>query len=278
MKKILKRELIESFRVHLYKEEKSEITIEKYFRDVCAFATFAGEKEIEKVVVIKYKEELKKKGYATSSINSMLASVNAFFRFMEWEECKVKGLKTQKEIFCDAEKELSKEEYKRLLESAEKKPRLKMILQTICSTGIRVSELIYFTVEAVKRGEITVSCKNKIRVILLPKKLRRLLLQYVATEKINSGLIFRTKNGLPVNRSNIWTEMKMLCEKANVNPTKVFPHNLRKLFAKTFYKLEKDIVVLADILGHTSINTTRIYLKTSGKEHRKKIERLGLLE
>lgn len=278
MKKMITNELIEAFKVYLYKDEKSENTIEKYLRDISTFSIYAGENEIEKTIVIQYKKDLKDKGYAISSINSMLASVNSFFQFMEWEECKVKGLKMQKEIFCGADRELTKEDYKKLLKAAENKPRIKMILQTICSTGIRVSELTYFTVEAVKKGKIMVSCKNKIRAILLPKKLKSLLLQYVIAEKIDSGLIFRTKTGLPMNRSNIWTEMKNLCEKANVNPQKVFPHNLRKLFAKTFYKLEKDIAELADILGHTSINTTRIYIKTSGKEHRRKMERLGLLE
>lgn len=278
MKKIVKREFIDAFENYLYTEEKSKLTIEKYIRDINAFAIFIGESEVKKDLVIKYKDELKERGYAISSINSMIASLNSFFQFMEWEECKVKGLKMQKEIYCNEKKELTKEEYKRLLETAKRKPRLKLILQTICSTGIRVSELSYFTVEAVRRGEISVSCKNKIRIILLPKKLKRLLLQYITKEKITSGVIFRTKNGLPVNRSNIWTEMKKLCEKANVHPAKVFPHNLRKLFAKTFHRLEKDIVVLADILGHTSINTTRIYLKTSGREHQRKIDRLELLE
>lgn len=270
-------EKIEAFETYLYKEEKSPITIEKYMRDVRFFAEFVGEQDITKEVVLEYKNDLLAREFAVRSINSMLAAVNSLLTFLGWIECKVKNLRMQKQIYCEEEKVLSKAEYLRLLEAASGKPRLHMILQTICGTGIRVSELSYFTVEAVKKGEISVLCKNKTRVILIPRKLRQMLLQFAGKNGIKKGIIFRTKNGKPLNRSNIWTEMKKLCEKANVKESKVFPHNLRKLFARTFYALEKDIAKLADILGHSTINTTRIYIMASGTEHREKIENLGLV-
>ena len=224
-----------------------------------------------------YKQSLIKRGYAIRSINSMLASLNSLFTFLEWNGCKVKNLKTQHQTYCTEEKELTKAEYLRLLEASKSQPRLCLLLQTICGTGIRVSELSYFTVEAVRHGTVTVSCKSKIRTILIPGKLKKLLLSYAKQKNITTGVIFRTRNGKPMNRSNIWAEMKRLCKHANVNPNKVFPHNLRKLFARTFYGIEKDIAKLADILGHSNVNTPRIYIMTTGIEHRRKIERLGLV-
>lgn len=275
--RILTISQIEQYKENLIQEEKSAATLEKYLRDVCAFFAFADHREITKELVMDYKKYLMDKGYAVRSINSMLASLNSLLSFCGWADCKVKSIKTQRQIYCAEEKELTKAEYMRLLDASKKQPRLFLVLQTICGTGIRVSELSYFTVEAVKHGEITVSCKNKIRTILLPGKLRKMLLNYAKRNGIMEGIIFRTKSGKPLNRSNIWTKMKALCEAANVKPEKVFPHNLRKLFAATFYKIEKDIAKLADILGHSSINTTRIYIMSSGVEHRKKIERLGLV-
>lgn len=275
--RILTISQIEQYKENLIQEEKSAATLEKYLRDVCAFFAFADHREITKELAMDYKKYLMDKGYAVRSVNSMLASLNSLFSFCGWADCKVKSIKTQRQIYCAEEKELTKAEYMRLLDASRKQPRLLLVLQTICGTGIRVSELSYFTVEAVKHGEITVSCKNKIRTILLPGKLRKMLLNYAKRNGIMEGIIFRTKNGKPLNRSNIWTKMKALCEAANVKPEKVFPHNLRKLFAATFYKIEKDIAKLADILGHSSINTTRIYIMSSGVEHRKKIERLGLV-
>lgn len=217
------------------------------------------------------------KGYAVRSINSMLASLNSMFDFLGWQDCKVKSLKTQRQTYCTEEKELTKAEYLRLLKAAEQRPQLRLIMETICGTGIRVSELGFFTIEAIKRGEITVRCKSKIRTILLPGKLRKRLLGHAKKSGILSGAIFTTRNGKPLNRSNIWSQMKSLCEAANVTPGKVFPHNLRKLFARTFYGIEKDIAKLADILGHSSIDTTRIYIMTTGTEHRRKLDRLGLV-
>ncbi len=269
--------LMHAFEKKLIEEEKSSITIEKYMRDVRCFYQFAGTQNITKEVVIHYKKFLIEAGYAVRSINSMLASLNSFLKCSNLDDYKVKSMKTQKEIYCKEDKELTKAEYIRLLSTAKNRPRLYLVIQTICGTGIRVSELSYFSVEAVKRGEIVVSCKNKTRTILLPRKLQKELLQYAKKYGITSGIIFRTRSGRALDRSNIWSEMKGLCKEAKVCPTKVFPHNLRKLFARTFYKLEKDIAKLADILGHGSIDTTRIYIISTGTEHRKKIENLGLV-
>lgn len=271
------KKLILDFEEYLRQEEKSSITIEKYLRDVKKFLKFVGNNDVTKETVIEYKKSLIESGYAIRSINSMLASVNGFLAYAGYAECKVKSMKTQRQIYCAEEKELTKAEYMRLLEAAKKQTRLYYILQTICGTGIRVSELSYFTVEAVRSGEVVVRCKNKTRTILLPGKLRKALTKFAKQQGIHSGIIFQTKNGNPLNRSNIWADMKKLCKKAGVNASKVFPHNLRKLFAKTFYKIEKDIAKLADILGHGSIDTTRIYIMTTGLEHRRKIEQLGLV-
>lgn len=275
--RILIVEYIEDFRNYLIREEKSAATIEKYIRDAGTFFRFLKGENVEKERVISYKKDLEERGYAVRSINSMLASVNSLLEFLGWSDCKVKMLRCQRQTYCADEKELSKEEYTRLLEASRKQERLNLVIQTICSTGIRVSELKYFTVEAVKRGEISVRCKSKIRTILVPGKLRRLLLDYAKKQKIQQGSIFVTKNGKPLDRSNIWSQMKALCKNAGVNPEKVFPHNLRKLFVRTFYGIEKDIAKLADILGHGSIETTRIYIMTTGMEHRQKMEQLGLV-
>ena len=275
-RKLSPRHLV-SFREYLIREEKSTATIEKYLRDTNGFLEYAADREITKELAVAYKAELQKKNYAIRSINSMLASINSLLVFLEWTDCKVKTLRCQRQTYCAEEKELTKSEYLRLLEASKKNEQLNLVIQTICGTGIRVSELRYFTVEAVNRGEITVQCKSKTRTILVPGKLKKLLLNYAKHCRIQSGTIFVTKNGKPMDRSNIWAQMKRLCTVAGVNPTKVFPHNLRKLFARTFYGIEKDIAKLADILGHSSINTTRIYIMTTGTEHRRKIERLGLV-
>ena len=270
-------EHLESFAHWLRCEEKSDATREKYLRDAAAFLRFAGEKEISKEKVLAWKERLIELGYAVRSINSMLASVNALLSFLGWHDCKVKSLKLQQQTYCAEEKELTKGEYLRLLEASRGKQQLNLILQAICATGIRVSELRYFTVEAVRRGEISVSCKGKLRRVFLPGKLKKLLLDYAKRKKITTGVIFRNGLGKALDRSSIWRQMKQLCKAAGVKESKVFPHNLRKLFARTFYGIEKDIAKLADILGHSSINTTRIYIMTTGQEHRRKIERLGLV-
>ncbi|MGN0323910.1 MAG: tyrosine-type recombinase/integrase [Oliverpabstia sp.] len=275
--RILSEETIHAFREYLVLEEKSTATVEKYLRDVRAFHLFAGQQTVTKERMMAYKKFLIEKGYAASSINSMLASINSLLAFLGWSDCKVKNIKTQRQTYCAEEKELTKSEYLRLLAAAKDRPQLYLILETICGTGIRVSELRFFTAEAVKRGEITVRCKSKTRTILLPGKLKKMLLDHAKKNGIRSGAIFITRNGKPLDRSNIWAQMKSLCEAAGVKASKVFPHNLRKLFARTFYGIEKDIAKLADILGHSSIDTTRIYIMTTGTEHRRKIERLGLV-
>jgi len=261
----------------LIREEKSTATAEKYLRDIRAFFAFAGTAELTKELVVAYKRRLLDQGYAVRSINSMITSVNGLLSFLGCPDCKVKAIRQQRETYCAEEKELTKAEYMRLLEAAKKQPQLRLVMETICGTGIRVSELCYFTVENVARGEVIVTCKAKTRRILLPQKLRRLLMNYARKNGIRSGTIFITRTGKPLDRSNIWSAMKKLCAAAGVKATKVFPHNLRKLFARTFYSLEKDIARLADILGHSSIDTTRIYIISTGTEHRKKIEHLGLV-
>ena len=273
----LRNNHLKSFGEYLCHEEKSQATIEKYLRDIKKFMQYANDRALTKDLVIEYKKKLIDCGYAIRSINSMLASLNSLLRFLGREECKVKSIRQQRQIYCAEGKELTRAEYMRLLEVSKSSPKLSLLMKTICSTGIRVSELKYFTVEAVKKGEIIVHCKNKLRNILIPGKLKKRLIDYSKRHKICTGPIFITRNGKPMNRSNIWAQMKKLSHKANINPDKVFPHNLRKLFARSFYSLEKDIAKLADVLGHSSIDTTRIYIMTSGVEHRKELEKLGLV-
>ncbi len=268
---------ITEYRQFLIREEKSTATVEKYLRDARAFFGYTGTAPLTKELVMAYKQRLVDRGYAVRSINSMIVSVNSLLAFLGCPECRVRAIRQQRETYCAEEKELTKSEYLRLLEAAKKKPQLRLLMETICGTGIRVSELRYFTVEAVGQGEVTVRCKAKTRRILLPQKLQRLLLEYARKSGIRSGAIFITRHGNPMDRSNIWSAMKRLCREAGVKTSKVFPHNLRKLFARTFYCLEKDIAKLADILGHSSIDTTRIYIISTGMEHRRKIERLGLI-
>lgn len=277
--RILRNKAVEDFEKFLYKEEKSENTIQKYLHDVRAFMIFAGDSEITKETVITYKNKLINENYAVRSINSMLASINSFFAFLDWTDCKVKSIKLQRQVYCPEEKELTKAEYMRLVNTAKQKgnERLNLILQTICGTGIRVSELQFITVEAIKTGEAIVSLKGKTRNVFIVKELRKKLLRYVGEQGIKSGAIFITRTGKPMSRTNIWREMKNLCAQANVNPKKVFPHNLRHLFARTFYGIEKDIAKLADILGHSSINTTRIYIISTGTEHRQRMENIHLI-
>ncbi len=269
---------IAEFKEHLILEERSEITIEKYIRDVKAFSVYTQNTAVIKETVIAYKKHLQE-NYAVRSVNSMLASINSLFAFLGWHDLRVKSLKLQQQVFCPEEKELTKAEYARLCKAAERKDneRLNLILQTICGTGIRVSELQFITVEAVKNGEAVVNCKAKTRSVFIVKELKQKLLRYAAEQNIKSGMIFVTRTGKPISRTNIWREMKALCEEANVNPQKVFPHNLRHLFARVFYGIEKDIAKLADILGHSSINTTRIYIISTGTEHRQCMENMRLI-
>lgn len=277
-KRIMTDEMLNAFKAMLKDDEKSDHTIEKYIRDVRCFQDFAKDRSINKSTTIEYKMQLEKV-YALSSANSMIAALNSFFRFSGWEDCCIKQFKVQRKAFCTEEAELTKAEYMSLVRTAEKKKneRLSLLIQTICGTGIRVSEVSFITVEAVKQGETVVSCKDKSRTIFIVSALRKKLLRYANEKGIFTGMIFVTKSGKPLNRSNIWKEMKELCDQAGVPCKKVFPHNLRHLFARTFYDIEKDIAKLADILGHSNINTTRIYIISTGAEHRRRMEMMKLI-
>ena len=267
------------FRGYLREEEREQSTIEKYLRDIRAFAIWAGEREISKELSAAWKEHLKLECYAPETINSKLSALNKFLLFLGQEDCRVKYLKIQRKLFRSTEKELTREEYLRLIETArdQGKERLSLLMETICATGIRVSEVKYITVEAAQAGRAEIALKGKIRTILLPGKLCRKLQKYAKRQKIVSGEVFLTRNGKGLTRRQIWAEMKALSKKAGIAPSKVFPHNLRHLFARTFYRIYKDVAKLADVLGHSSIETTRIYLISTGMEHARQLERLGLI-
>lgn len=277
MRKIT-NDLISSFKNYLIEEEKSKNTIEKYIRDIVAFMVWMANRELCKTIVIEYKAEIIE-NYAPASVNSMLSSINSFFDYNDWHDLKVKALKIQRQIFANKDKELTKAEYERLLTMAKRKKsqRLYYLMQTICSTGIRVSELRYIDTTAVKTGQATMNCKGKMRVVILPKELCKMLKGYIKENAIKNGSVFVSRTGKPLDRSHIWKMLKSLCEAAGVSKDKVFPHSFRHLFARTYYRLQKDIVRLADILGHSSINTTRIYTIESGMVHRMQLQKLGLL-
>ncbi len=267
-----------NYKQYLLDEEKSAATVDKYVRDIEVFLKWCGERKLTKSLVLIYKKELEEK-HSPSGVNAVLSSLNSYFSFKGRHNLKTKMLKIQKQIFARKERELSKKEYIRLLETAKNKNnrRLYFLMQTVCSTGIRISELKFITVDAVVKREARINLKGKMRIIILPERLCKILTQYIKERKISSGSIFVTKSGTPLDRSNVFHEMKKLCEEAGVDKRKVFPHNLRHLFARTYYAMQKDIVRLADILGHSSINTTRIYTMESGEIHRAQIQKLGLL-
>ena len=271
-------EIISEYKNHLIDEEKSRSTIEKYLRDVISFSKWLGKRKIDKRVMLEYKEHLVSV-CSPRSVNSVLSSLGGLLDYIGFGGCKVRTLKIQKQIFADKCRELTKSEYARLLRAARdmKNERLYRVMQTICSTGIRVSELKYITVVALRTGQADIRCKGKLRTVMLPKQLCAALRRYAKERRIKSGSVFVTRTGKPLDRSNIWSDMKKLCEIADVDKNKVFPHNLRHLFARTFYSLQKDIVRLADILGHSSVNTTRIYTMETGEVHRRQIEKLNLL-
>lgn len=280
MEKHITEELLEEYEKHLHSQEKSSATIKKYLGDLRKLVEYADGQAFSKELVIAYKEHLKKeKQYKTSSINSFLVAANRFFEYMGWLELRVKTYKVQNKAFVPDNRELTKQEYKKLVEAAVKKgkKRIGMILQTVCATGIRISELASITVEAVKRGLAVTYNKGKERQILISRDLQVRLLDYVRKRKIKDGPVFRTSKGKPVDRTWVWREMKKLCRDAKVDSDKVFPHNLRHLFAREFYSKCKDIVKLADVLGHSCIETTRIYLKETYREHLKQMEQLDLL-
>ena len=269
---------IAEFQNYLHQEERSRNTITKYIRDLKVFFTFLDGQPMAKEALLDWKKHLTQT-HAPASVNSMLAAVNGFLEWSGMPLMKVKPLKIQKCLFAKPEKELTQEEYWRLIKAAEEKDnhRLAMLLQTICATGIRVSEVRHITVEAVGIGQANVDCKGKNRVVFLPKVLCRALQRYCRKHGIDSGPVFKTAGGKPLDRTNIWRDMKALCNRAGVEPGKVFPHNLRHLFARTYYKLEKDLSRLADLLGHSSVTTTRIYTMESGKSHIRQLERIGLV-
>lgn len=278
----MERQLIElkmkAYIRHLETEEKSAATRKQYIRDIRRFFLFLEGETCTKDSVLRYKESLQSQ-YLASGVNTKLAALNGFFAFIGREDLKVRLLKIQQRVYSPKEKELTKQEYFRLVRTAKKqnRERLSLLIQTICGTGIRVSELVFITTEAVRRGEAVVRLKGKTRVIFLPDGLRKALKRYVFREGVVSGPVFVTRSGTPLDRSNIWKMMKSLCREAGVDEGKVFPHNLRHLFARTFYEADKDIAKLADVLGHSSISTTRIYIMSSGREHRRQMEHLGLL-
>lgn len=274
---ILQTDSLPAFVTYLQREERSACTVEKYRRDVARFLTYAKGQDLTKSLVVAYKAHLQERGYAPRSVNSMLAAVNSYLAFLGREDCRVKSLRLQQSAYLPTEKELTRRELQRLLEAAGRCPQLQMVIQTIAATGIRISELQYFTLEAVRAGEVRIHAKGKYRIVLLPGELRRLLLSYAVRRGITAGRLFVGQSGQPLHRSTVWRAMKNLCAAAGVDRRKVFPHSLRKLFARCFYAVDKDIAKLADVLGHSSINTTRIYIMTSGEEHRRCLRRTGLV-
>ena len=276
----LTEQAFDQFEDYLRHDEREESTIEAYLRSLTRFAEWADGRAVTKELAMEWKAALSEVGYRPISVNAMLAAVNKFFTCMGREDCKVKYLKLQRQMFRKSEKDLSKEEYQRLVQAAHEKGdlRMELILETICATGIRVGELKYITVEAVRAGVAEIALKGKIRTILLPHRLCRKLQKYAKQQKIASGKLFLTQDGLPVSRQSIWTRMKALCEAAGVERSKVFPHNLRSLFARSFYGSCHDVVRLADVLGHSSIETTRIYLMSTGKEYLRQLDKLWLVQ
>lgn len=270
--------LIERYLKHLREQERSAATLQKYAHDLKELCAYLQDAQLTKAALIAWKEQLIGK-YAPATVNSMLTAANGYLRFYGWGNLTVKQLKVQKGLFADESKELTREEYAHLVQAAQRKDneRLALVIQTICATGIRVSELRFITVEAVQTGRTEISNKGKRRLVFLPEKLRKLLRSYARKQKKTAGAVFTTRTGKPLDRSNIWRDMKALCESAGVAPEKVFPHSLRHLFARTFYSLEKDLSRLADILGHSSIVTTRIYTAESGAVHARQMGRLGLV-
>lgn len=270
---------LKKFEKKLRRDERSAGTIENYLRHVRAFFAWAGGRPVSKEVTSAWKDQLLARRYCPGTVNTMLVSLNRFLAFLGWHECKVKTLRIQRRVFREETRELTRREYERLLAAAHSlgRERLALLMETICSTGIRVSEVKYITVEALRAGRAEVSLKGKIRTILLPAKLCRRLLKYCKKQKNASGEVFLTRSGRSVSRKQIWAEMKSVCEKADVAPSKVFPHNLRHLFARVFYRVCRDVVKLADVLGHSSVETTRIYLISTGAEHASALNRLGLV-
>ena len=277
--RVITKTTIEQFEAYLHKEERSNGTVDNYIRNVRELAAWLAGQAVTKEQLVAWKDALQAKRLQPTTVNAKLAAIGCFLRVMGWQDCQVRFLRVQRRVFREKEKELTREEYEKLLAAAQQQgsARLALLLETICATGVRVSEVQYITVEAARRGRVDVTMKGKIRTILIPNKLCRKLLKYAKQTKTASGKIFLTRNGTALSRKQIWAEMKSLCQAAGVSPGKVFPHNLRHLFATVFYRACHDIVKLADVLGHSSIETTRIYLVTTGFEYAKQLEQLGLV-
>ena len=278
-KRIITSNEIVSFEQFLQEDERSAATVEKYLREVRLFAAFLDGSEVAKACLTKWKSQLLEEGYNPATINGKLSALDRFLSFMGWDDCRVKHLRLQRRLFRESNRELTRAEYTRLITAAESsgKERLSLLMQTMGATGIRVSEVRYMTLEAAEAGKAEISLKGKIRTILIPGKLRRKLLKYARKNKIASGELFLTRSGKSLSRKQIWSEMKAICTDAGVDPGKVFPHNLRHLFAQTFYRVCRDVAKLADVLGHSSIETTRIYLISSGVEHAKTLDLMRLV-
>lgn len=277
--RVITKTTIEQFEAYLHKEERSNGTVDNYIRNVRELAAWLAGQAVTKEQLVAWKDALQAKRLQPTTVNAKLAAIGCFLRVMGWQDCQVRFLRVQRRVFREKEKELTREEYEKLLAAAQQQgsARLTLLLETICATGVRVSEVQYITVEAARRGRADVTMKGKIRTILIPNKLCRKLLKYAKQTKTASGKIFLTRNGTALSRKQIWAEMKSLCQAAGVSPGKVFPHNLRHLFATVFYRACHDIVKLADVLGHSRIETTRIYLVTTGFEYAKQLEQLGLV-
>jgi len=273
------QEHLSAFARRLAEEERSAGTVEKYLRDAGAFLEWLAGAPVSREAVTGWKAHLVRSGYRPATINSMLAALNTFLRFIGLEDCRVRALRVQRRLFQSEERELSRQEYQRLLDTARTlgRDRLALVMETICAAGIRVSEVRYITAEAVREGRTEIALKGKIRTILLPGKLCRKLEKYARQKKITSGELFLTRSGRPMSRKQIWAEMKGVCRAAGVAPSKVFPHNLRHLFARCFYRVSRDVAKLADVLGHSSIETTRIYLISTGAEHARTLDQLRLI-
>lgn len=269
---------VDGYASALRAQEKSAATVEKYLRDVSAFLAFLGDRAIERAALLDYKAQIAAR-YSPNAANSVLAAINSFLRFLGEGALSLRRLRVQKSAFCPEEREISRAEYERLVRTADSrgKRRLSLVLQTVCGTGIRISELKFITVEALSRGEACVNCKGKLRRIFIVRELRKKLAAYARSRGIVTGAVFVTRGGAPLDRSNVWRDMKALCAAARVNPKKVFPHNLRHLFARVFYELDRDISRLADVLGHSSVDTTRIYIISNGAEHKRRLERMHLI-
>lgn len=279
MTQTITQDRLAAFARHLACEERSPATIDKYSRDLRAFARWLGPAPLHKPHLAAWRQTLARQGYASVSVNAMLAAVHSYCRFLGRSDCRVRYLRVQRQLFRPPGRELSQRDYLALVRTArrQRQQRLALILETIAACGLRISELPHITAQAVQDGRAEIHLKGKVRVILLPRRLRDKLQRYARTQKIAGGALFRTTGDRPISRQQVWREMKALARAAHIDPGKVFPHNLRHLFATVFYAHSHDIVRLADILGHSSVETTRRYLTTSGSEHIRQLDSLHLV-